>query len=48
MMPTAPTDVPVKPRNPQKGVLTTFVGNPPFSPGGLAGKPARASRVGPK
>ena len=31
-----------------QGVLTTFAGNPPFSPGGLAGKLARASRVGPK
>ena len=30
------------------GVLTTFIGNPPFSPGGLTGKLARASRVGSK
>ena len=31
-----------------EGVLTTFVGKPPFSPGGLAGKLAHGSRVGPK
>ena len=30
------------------GVLTTFVGKPPLSPGGLSGKLARASRVGPQ
>ena len=30
---------------PQVGVLATFVGNPPFSRGGLSGKLARASRA---
>jgi TIR domain len=32
----------------QDGLVTTFVGKPPFSPGGLAGDLARATRVGPK